>query len=127
MCARVVIEYKRGYAINKRAQAIINSANGFLLLGTSGAGAIRQKSQRLTKKEKAEFDRLLRSLPIKIRNDYRRVMKERRWPATYAQLGCLKLLKERNSFEGSDVNVFNNKAAIIPDKAMFKCAAIDNE
>ncbi len=90
----VKIFYEKGYAINKRVGAVINSANGFLLLGTSGAGAIRKKSQQLNKKEKMKYAQLLNSLPKSIKNDYLRVFKEHGWIPTYAQLGCLRLLVE---------------------------------
>lgn len=93
------IIYKRGYAVNKRVDTVVNSANGFLLLGTTGAGEIRKKSQRLTPKEKKEYNTLLNRLPKRIRNDYIRVYKEQRWTPTYAQLDCLKLLVKKNKHE----------------------------
>ncbi|MFC1741218.1 macro domain-containing protein [Nanoarchaeota archaeon] len=101
---KIKIVYETGYAINKKVHVVVNSANGFLLLGTSGAGAIREKSQRLTQKEKAEYSRILSKLPARIRNDYVRVFKDQSWVPTYAQLGCLKLLlvKKGNEFKRGD-------------------------
>ncbi|MBU2561924.1 MAG: macro domain-containing protein [Nanoarchaeota archaeon] len=86
------ILYKRGFAVDQRVDAVINSANGFLLLGTSGAGRIRKKSQRLTPGERKEYAALLDKLPKCIKNDYLRVYREQRWTPTYAQLGCLRIL-----------------------------------
>jgi len=99
MASGMEIVYQKGYAINKRVSAVINSANGFLLLGTSGAGAIREKSQHLTRKEKEEYSKLLSSLPKRISNDYRRVYAEHKWTPTYAQLGGLRLLVDRKGCE----------------------------
>lgn len=95
------IVYKRGFAVAKRVSAVINSSNGFLLLGTSGAGAIRERSEYLTSKEKEEYEDILKSLPARIRNDYHRVFLERRWTPTYAQLCALRLLaaKKGNEFK----------------------------
>ncbi|NQU79313.1 hypothetical protein HQ545_06120 [Candidatus Woesearchaeota archaeon] len=93
------IDYQRGFAVNKRVDVVINSANGLLLLGTSGAGAIRDKSQPLTLKEKNEYLSILKSLPKSVCNDYQRVYKEHNWTSTYAQLGCLRLLKNKKGHQ----------------------------
>lgn len=86
------IVYSKGFAIGKRADTIINSANGFLLLGTSGAGRIRQSSPELDYERGKEYARLLNTLPPRIRNDYIRVYAEHGWTPTYAQLSCLRIL-----------------------------------
>lgn len=91
--------YQRGFAINKRVGAVINSANGFLLLGSSGAGAIRNKSQSLTAKDKKEYKILISKLPKRIREDYIRVYRDHGWTPTYAQLGCIRLLLEKKGDE----------------------------
>ncbi|MBN1543832.1 hypothetical protein JW898_00040 [Candidatus Woesearchaeota archaeon] len=93
------ILYKRGFAVDQHVDAVINSANGFLLLGTSGAGRIRKKSQRLTSGEKREYAALLGKLPECMKNDYLRVYREQRWTPTYAQLGCLRILVSRKGEE----------------------------
>lgn len=89
---RIHVRYAAGFAIDKKADTIINSANGFLLLGTSGAGRIRELSQNLNPKEKKGYARLLNMLPKRIRDDYVRVYAENGWIPTYAQLSSLRLL-----------------------------------
>ncbi len=98
------VTYRRGFAVSKSVSVVVNSANGFLLLGTSGAGAIRERSQPLTPAERHEYKRLLNRLPRDVKNDYIRVYRERGWRPTYAQLGCLRLLvaKPGNRFRRGD-------------------------
>jgi len=92
MKKRIRVRYAAGFAIDKRADTIINSANGFLLLGTSGAGRIRESSPRLSMGQKREYFSLLDKLPERIRDDYIRVYEENGWTPTCAQLSSLRLL-----------------------------------
>lgn len=95
----MLIEYEIGYPIDKDVDTVINSANGFLLLGTAGAGKIRTVSQRLSPVEKLEYQGLLNTLPKKIRHWYHHVYKKNKWHRTYAQLSCLRLLSNKNNNE----------------------------
>lgn len=89
---RIQVKYATGFAIDKKVDTVINSANGFLLLGTSGAGRIRELSPSMTSKENKEYKRLLNRLPRRIKNDYIRVYEEHGWTPTYSQLSGLRLL-----------------------------------
>ncbi|MBW2997485.1 hypothetical protein KY349_04060 [Candidatus Woesearchaeota archaeon] len=101
---RIQIKYTTGFAIGKKVDTVINSANGFLLLGTSGAGRIRELSPGMTSKEKKEYKRLLDKLPRRIKNDYLRVYVEHGWTPTYAQLSGLRILTKHkyNKFRRGD-------------------------
>lgn len=100
----IKIEYAAGFAIDKKVDTVVNSANGFLLLGTSGAGRIREISPKMNAKEKREYARLLNKLPRRIKNDYLRVYEEHGWTPTYAQLSCLRILTKHkyNKFRRGD-------------------------
>ena len=77
---------------------MINSANGFLLLGSGGAGRIRDKSDRLSPSEKLAYQELLDALPKRIKRWYIHVYRKNQWHRTYAQLSCLTiLLKKKNN------------------------------
>ena len=62
------ILYEKGFAIDKDVDIVINSANGFLLLGKSGAGQIRKKSKELDFIDKLRYRYLLTELPKRISN-----------------------------------------------------------
>ncbi|MBN1385956.1 hypothetical protein JW968_03185 [Candidatus Woesearchaeota archaeon] len=86
------ILHQKGYAINKKADAIVNSANGLMLLGTSGAGKIREKSEKLKTPEKAAYNLLLRKLPKEIRHYYTMMYDKHNWEPRYAQMSSMRLL-----------------------------------
>jgi O-acetyl-ADP-ribose deacetylase (regulator of RNase III) len=96
----MLVEYETGYAIDKDVDTVVNSANGFLLLGTGGAGRIREVSRRLNPAEKVEYDALLGALPKDTGRWYTRVYQKNKWHRTYAQLSCLRILlnKKDNEF-----------------------------
>ncbi|MCX5992504.1 MAG: hypothetical protein NTZ04_09350 [Chloroflexi bacterium] len=91
----MLVEYETGYAIAKDVDTVINSANGFLLLGTAGAGKIREVSRRLNAAEKLEYDALIASLPKSTGRWYRHVYRTNKWHRTYAQLSCLRILSNK--------------------------------
>jgi O-acetyl-ADP-ribose deacetylase (regulator of RNase III) len=88
----------QGFAIDTRAQQIINSANALLVPNTGGAGRIREKAAALTKKEELELDTLLEQAPRQIREIYLRKQKRQGWKPNYHVLACLRLLK-KNKFK----------------------------
>jgi len=87
-----------GFAINQNVDAVLNSANGFLLLGTMGAGEIRKMSSPLNGSERKEYDDILNSIKPEIKMWYNRVYKKNNWNLSCAQLDCLRLLfcKKKN-------------------------------
>jgi O-acetyl-ADP-ribose deacetylase (regulator of RNase III) len=95
----MLVEYETGYAIDKDVDTVINSANGFLLLGTAGAGRIREVSRRLNVAEKLEYDALIASLPKATGRWYRHVYRTNKWHRTYAQLSCLRILSNKKNNE----------------------------
>ena len=95
----MLVEYETGYAIAKDVDTVINSANGFLLLGTAGAGKIREVSRRLNAAEKLEYDALIASLPKSTGRWYRHVYRTNQWHRTYAQLSCLRILSNKKNNE----------------------------
>ncbi len=86
------IRYEKGFAIEKDADTIINSANGYLLLGTGGAGRIREASGRLDERGKNEYYGIMERLPGEVRDWYGLVFRKRGYQLSHAQLSCLKLL-----------------------------------
>ena len=42
------IIYEEGFAVHKDVEAVINSANNYLVFGSGGAGEIRESSEKLT-------------------------------------------------------------------------------
>jgi O-acetyl-ADP-ribose deacetylase (regulator of RNase III) len=86
------IVYEKGYTADKNVDVIINSANGFLLLGTSGAGELRKKSGNLNLIKSLEYKRILDKLPEKVSRWYIRAYKKYGWQPSNCQLSCIKLL-----------------------------------
>lgn len=86
-----------GFAIDTRAQYVINSANGLLVPNTGGAGRIREKSAPLTKKEELELQTILEKLPEEIREIYMRKQKRQGWKSKYHLVACLRLIKKNKS------------------------------
>ncbi|MGM5483803.1 MAG: hypothetical protein ACQER9_02695 [Nanobdellota archaeon] len=83
---------EKGYAVDKDVEIIINSANGLLMLGSSGAGKIRKLSGKLNKEEYQEYTALLDKLPLQIKEFYQNQYKVHGWELGYAQISGLKLL-----------------------------------
>lgn len=100
------IEYETGYPIDKDVGTVINSANGFLLLGSGGAGRIRHKSDRLSSSEKLEYQELLDALPKRIKRWYIHVYRKNQWHRTFAQLSCLTILQKKKTMNTEEVQQF---------------------
>ncbi|MFH1637311.1 MAG: hypothetical protein ABIB71_02700 [Candidatus Woesearchaeota archaeon] len=99
-----------GFAIDQDVEVAINSANGFLLLGTSGAGRIRELSNKLNENEIREYNELLDEIRPEIKNWYNRVYSKHSWQKTYAQLVCLRLLCSK---KGTRMNEYRRGTAIL--------------
>ncbi|MFH1669459.1 MAG: macro domain-containing protein [Candidatus Woesearchaeota archaeon] len=87
--------YQTGYAIDKDVDAVVNSANGFLMLGTSGAGRIRELSKPLNTAEKKEYSMIFKRLPKKVQNFYSHLYGKYGWKLTRDQLSCVKTMVQR--------------------------------
>lgn len=87
-----------GFAIDTRAQYVINSANGLLVPNTGGAGRIREKSKALTQKENEELQKILAKAPKEMREIYLRKQKRHGWQPNYHVLACLKVM-QKNKFK----------------------------
>lgn len=121
----MLIEYETGYTIDKNVDTVINSANGFLLLGTGGAGRIRTISDRLSSAEKLEYQALLNTLPKRIRRWYRHVYQKNKWHRTYAQLSCLRILSnKRNKEYRRGTAVLDTSWSRIGDKRLIHAIAM---
>jgi O-acetyl-ADP-ribose deacetylase (regulator of RNase III) len=83
---------EKGFAADKEVDIVINSANGYLIPDSSGAGRIRELSDELTHEEKAEFDYYFSELPQKIKELYLEKQKNGGWESKKANLSCLRLL-----------------------------------
>ncbi|MFT4326854.1 MAG: hypothetical protein ACMXYK_05100 [Candidatus Woesearchaeota archaeon] len=70
------IIHQKGYAIEKDVDVVINSANGWLIQDSSGAGAIRERSDMLNQKEKELFEVLFSKLPANARALYEKKRKD---------------------------------------------------
>lgn len=92
MNMKVSIQKVEGYAAEQDTEIIVNSANGYLLLGTSGAGKIRELSDKLCLIEKIKYKLALNRLGDDIKQWYDQTYKSNGWSPTYAQLSCLRLL-----------------------------------
>ena len=90
------IEYQTGFAIDKPVDAVVNSANGFLLLGKSGAGRIRDVADKLNIFNWVEYGCYLLSLPKKTRMWFVNAYKNHNWKLSKAQLSSMRLLLENN-------------------------------
>jgi len=90
---------KKGYAIEQDVDIVVNSANGFLLFGSSGAGEIRNKSQRLNFLEKIKYNLLLDKLHPNIKKWYKSTYSKHNWKPSYAQLKALEILIEKEKQE----------------------------
>jgi len=86
------ITYETGYAITKDVEVVINSANGLLFADSTGAGAIREVSEDLTKLERLEFDQLFNAAPVEIQEFFEQKRKKHGWQYKHENLSCLKLL-----------------------------------
>lgn len=112
------IEYQTGYAVDKPVDFVVNSANGFLLLGKSGAGRIRESSEKLELSDFLKYRVLLILLPKYIRKWFLRVYKKHNWELSKAQLDCVSLLlnNKKKPFELGDTALgsykINNKRII---------------
>ncbi len=105
------IEYHTGYAIEKSVDCVVNSANGFLLLGSSGAGRIRELSDKLNFWELVKYNIDLLRLPKDVRRYFLRVYKEHGWKVCKEQRNCVCLLLKNGgrSFMLGDVVVSPQK------------------
>lgn len=90
------IVLEKGFAIEKDVEVVINSANGLLMLGTSGAGKIRGHSENLSKEDVVDYEYELKKLPPEIQKFILHEYDEKKWHLTYAQLSSLKLLTINN-------------------------------
>jgi|FLOH01.1.fsa_nt_gi O-acetyl-ADP-ribose deacetylase (regulator of RNase III) len=112
------INYEPGFAIEKDVEVVINSANNNLLLGTSGAGKIRELSSKLSFVETFNYWIMLKYLPRNMKKWYRESYKKHGWEVRKAQVSCLTLLlknKGESYAIGSailDVHTFKNKKII---------------
>lgn len=91
------IFYETGFAIDKNVEAVVNSANGYLLLGGSGSGRIREVSGRFGIFEFFIFYYYLFRLPKNVRSWILTVYKKNKWYFTIGQLDCIRLLIKNNS------------------------------
>lgn len=121
----MIIEYETGYPIDKDVDTVINSANGFLLLGSGGAGRIRDKSDRLSSSEKLAYQELLDALPKRIKRWYIHVYHKNQWHRTYAQLSCLMiLLKKKNNEYKRGTAVLNTNWSRTSEKKLIHAVAM---
>jgi O-acetyl-ADP-ribose deacetylase (regulator of RNase III) len=84
--------HESGYAIDKNVDVVINSANGWLIQDSSGAGKIRELSNPLNENEKALFEHLFEMLPKKVKAFYKEKQKKGDWKPRKANLSSLKLI-----------------------------------
>ena len=92
------LERVAGFAVDQDVDLVVNSANGLLMLGSSGAGRIRDLSADLTLAEDAEYDSLLKRLGRDIRNFYLDNYSSHGWKRHHAQMGCLRLLLKHGPY-----------------------------
>lgn len=86
------VKLEKGYAIEKDVEVVINSANCLLMLGSSGAGKIRNVSENLSKEDIVEYEYLFKQLPVEIQKFILHEYEEKDWDLKYAQLSSVKLL-----------------------------------
>jgi len=91
------IFYENGFAIDKNVEAVVNSANGYLLLGSSGAGRIRDLSRKLNLIESLVLYLYLFRLNKKVRLWFLNIYKKNKWNFTLEQLDCLSLIVKNSS------------------------------
>lgn len=103
----------KGFASDQKVDIIINSANGFLLLGSGGSGRIRKKSNILNKIQNKEFYKILDSLRPEIKNWYLSVYSKNKWDLTLAQLESLRILSKKKE---NKLNEFRRGTAVIQEK-----------
>jgi len=96
----MIIKREKGYAVEKNTDVSINSANGLMHMDSSGAGIIREHSEKLSDDETIEFRELFRKLPVDIRNYWEERRKEHGWEYRKANLSALKLLLKQIEKEG---------------------------
>ena len=107
------ILHENGYAIDKNVDIVINSSNGFLLLGKGGSGQIRKNSEKLDFIDELRFHDLLFKLSDKICRWYERAYNNHGWDLTKAQLSCIKLLVKNGEFKPGSAVLDGNIIHII--------------
>lgn len=90
------IIYTKKYAIQTPAQAIINSANGYLLHDSGGAGKIRQSACTLTTQQSKDYNKMLKKLPLNVSNLFINIAQQHQWKPTQVILASLRILNNRN-------------------------------
>ena len=88
------IKLETGFAIEKEVEVVINSANNLLMLGSSGAGRIRDLSKEINEDELKEYLTYFSKLPKEIQNFYLQQYKKHHWKLKFAQLSSVKKLYE---------------------------------
>ena len=103
------IIYEEGFAINKDVDAVINSANNYIIFGSGGAGEIRESSQRLGFLGKIKFYFYLFQLSPNIWRWILNGYEEYKWNYTEVSLSNIKKLLKNKS------KPFDNGSAVLSD------------
>jgi len=93
------IKLKKGFALNQRADVIINSANNFLFHRTGSAAKLRIKSGILNKKEKTEFTNTLKKLKPEIQDFFEDKFRKKYNAFYYSSLSALRIIANKKRLE----------------------------